>query len=71
MVGKTHTLQKKNNIVSKVISEIWKHTYKFGIEESGNAREVYELDPKNGNNYWKRSKAKEVKNNLVAFEVIP
>lgn len=66
-----HTIKKKDNIISKVASRMWKRTYKFGIEVPGNVREAYELDIKNKNDYWKLAIAKEMKNNRVAFEVIP
>ena len=41
-----YTIKKRNNIISKVASRMWKSTYKFGIEVPGSVHEAYRLDLK-------------------------
>ena len=42
----------------------------FGVEISGSVNEAYKLDQKNGNDFWAKAIAKELKNVIVAFKLL-
>ena len=66
-----HTIKKRDNIISKVTSRMWKKTYKFGIEVPGSVREAYNIDTKNNNTCWRDTITREMKGIRVAFDVLP
>ena len=63
------TLKKKDNIISKVKSQIKKVTHKYGLEVPRNVTHAYELNNKNNNTLWAGDINKKTANVRVAFYV--
>ena len=47
-----------------------KKSHKFGISVPGNVQEAYDLDRQNQSTYWRDAIAKEMKNVMIAFDVL-
>ena len=47
-----------------------KLTHKYGIEVPRTVEQAHKLDAKNGDDYWRKAIAKEMRNVGVAFDVI-
>ena len=65
MVVKRH-----DKIISQIRHRIPKKAMKFGVEVPGSVEEAYKLDQKNGNDFWAKAIAKELKNIIVAFKLL-
>ena len=65
-----YTLRKRDVIVSAVKARTRKVTHKYGIELPTTVEEAYELDRRNGNDYWAKAIAKEMKNVGIAFQLL-
>ena len=63
-------LKKRDRIVNKIIHRVPKKNLKFGVEVPGSVQEAYALDAKYGNTYWHDAIQKELKNIIVAFELL-
>ena len=64
----SHTLKKRDRIVSKTKSQYWTRTYKIGVRIPHSVNEALELDRKNGDTLWRDAISMEMKNVRVAFE---
>lgn len=66
-----YTLRKRDVIVSAIKTRTRKTTHKYGIEIPDTIECAYELDRKNGNDFWAKSIRKEMTNVGIAFEILP
>ncbi len=69
-----HVLKKRDRIISLVCKRTicyLKRTHKFGIEVPKTVKEALALDRKNGNTLWVDAIAKEMKEVLIAFNILP
>ncbi len=69
-----HTLKKRDRIISMVKRQparYLKCIHKFGIEVPKIVAEAKDLDQKNGNTFWTKAIAKEMKEVRKAFEILP
>jgi hypothetical protein len=66
----SHTLKKRDRIISAVKARFIRKDYKFGIKVPNTIAEARLLDKENGDDYWEKSVAKEMKNVRVAFRVL-
>ncbi len=67
-------LTKRNQIISLVCrrtTRYCKRTHKFGIEIPKTVKEALALDRKNGNTLWADAIAKEMREVLIAFNILP
>ena len=64
-----HTIKKRDQIISKVVSRSKKKTHKYGIEVPRDMRHALELDKQNGNTLWAEAIRKEMSKARVAFDV--
>jgi hypothetical protein len=53
-------IKRRNRIIAKVKSRYWKTTHKFGIELPHSVKEAFEIDRRNGNNFWREAIEKEM-----------
>ena len=65
-----HVIKKRDRIIKQIIHRVPKKNMKFGVEIPGSVKEAYELDQKNGNTYWHDAIQKELKNVLIAFQLL-
>ena len=65
-----YTLRKRDAILAAVRLRARKRTHKYGIELPYTAEEALELDKKNGNDFWEKAIAKEMRNNAIAFQIL-
>ena len=65
-----HVIKKRNRIIKQIQHRVAKKGLKFGVEIPNTVQEAYELDRKNGNDLWDRAIKKELKNVLVAFQLL-
>ena len=65
-----HTLKKRDQIISSVSQRVKKRTHKYGIEVPSTVEEAYELDKRNGTTCWRDAIKKEMKNVIVAFDIL-
>ncbi len=65
-----YTLRKRDVILSSVKARVRKLTHKYGIELPTSVKQSYELDKKNGNDFWSKAIDKEMLNAGIAFEVL-
>ena len=63
-------LKKREQIISAVKARLKKKTHKYGVLVPNTVKEAYMLDKEAGNTLWQNSINKEMKNNLVAFQVL-
>jgi len=64
------TLKKRNKVIAAVNSRLKKRSHKYGVEVPRSVREAYELDKINGNTLWRDAIAKEMKNVMIAFDIL-
>lgn len=64
------TLHKRSRIVKQVRHRLAKKSIKFGVEVPNSVTEALALDKKNGNTLWSDAISKELKNVLVAFQLL-
>jgi hypothetical protein len=64
------TLKKRNKIIAAIKTRSKKKTHKYGVQVPKTVREAYELDKINGNTLWRDAIAKEMKNVMVAFDIL-
>ena len=65
-----YTLKKRDRIISAVRNKVKQQSHKYGIEIPRSVQHAYELDKRNGNNYWRKAIEKEMRNVLVAFDIL-
>ena len=65
-----YVLRKRDTIISLVKARVRKTTHKYGIEIPTSIAHAYELDTKNGNDFWKKAIEKEMSNVGIAFEIL-
>ena len=65
-----YTLRKRDRIISAINSRVRKTTHKYGIEVPTSIEHAREIDMKNGNTFWGDAVDKEMKNVVVAFEIL-
>ena len=65
-----YMLCKHDRIISLVKARIRKTTHKYGIEIPTSIAHAYELDRKNGNDFWRKAIEKEMQNVGVAFKIL-
>ena len=65
-----YTLRKRDVILSAVKARVRKTTHKYGIEMPTSVDDAYELDRKNGSDFWAKAIEKEMTNAGIAFEVL-
>ena len=63
-------MKKRDQIISAVNRLVKKKTHKYGIEVPRTVEEAYRLDQKNMNSYWRDAIKKEMKNVIVAFNML-
>ena len=64
------TLRKRDRIISAVRARVRRVTHKYGIEIPTSIEHAYELDRKNGNDFWRKAIEKEMTELGVAFEIL-
>jgi hypothetical protein len=65
-----YVLRKRDIILAKVKTRIRRTTHKYGIEVPTSVEHAFDIDRKNGNNFWREALKKEMTNVGVAFEVL-
>ena len=65
-----HTIKKRSRIISAIKSRMLKKTHKYGIELPRSVEEAYKLDEINKNRFWRDAINKEIKNVMVAFDIL-
>jgi hypothetical protein len=65
-----YTLCKRDRIIASVKSRIRKTEIKYGVELPTSVAHAYELDKKNGNDFWSKAIEKEMSNVGIAFEIL-
>eukprot|EP00957_Ditylum_brightwellii_P014810 1116605-Ditylum_brightwellii.AAC.1 len=63
-----HALKKRKSIISKVRSQYWRATHKFGLRLPHSMKEAYEIDKQNGNDYMCHTIEKEMSRVGISFE---
>ena len=69
-----HVLKKHDRIISLVrkwTTRYLKRTHKFGIEVPKTVKEALDLDCKNCNTLWADAIVKEMKDDCIAFNILP
>ena len=64
----SHTLKKRDRIISKTKSRYWTRTHKFGVRIPHSVNEALELDRKNGDTLWRDAISKEMKTVRIAYK---
>ena len=62
------TMKKRKMIISKLKSNYWERTHKYGIRIPRNVKEAEQIDISNGNKLWMEAIRLEMKNVHIAFE---
>ena len=65
-----YTLRKRDRIVKQVHHRQVKKALKFGIQVPSTYKEAIALDKENGNDLWQKAVDKELKNVIVAFQLL-
>ena len=65
-----HVLKRQERIIKQVRHRLVKKSLKFGVEVPNTVQEAYALDKANGNDLWDKAIKKELKNVLVAFQLL-
>ena len=65
-----YTLKKRDQIISAVNRRVKKKTHKYGLEVPRTVEGAYLLDQKNKNTYWRDAIKKEMRNVVVAFNIL-
>ncbi len=69
-----HVLKKRDRIISlvhKQTTHYLKRNHKFGIEVPKTVKEALDLNRKNANTIWVDAIAKEMREVLIAFNILP
>jgi hypothetical protein len=66
----SHTLKKRDRIISAVRARFVRKDFKFGIKVPNTITEARRYDQENGDTYWEKSIEKEMKNVRVAFDIL-
>ena len=61
------TLRHRDRIISKVKSNYWCTSHKFGIQVINTVKEAYEIDRQSGTHFWTKDIAKEMTNIRIEF----
>jgi hypothetical protein len=66
----SEVIKRQNRIISKVKSQYWKTTYKFGLELPHSVAGAFAIDKQNSNNFWRVAIEKEMSKikGMGAFE---
>ena len=64
------TLKKRDRVIMAVKQRVKKRSHKYGVEVPMSVEDAYNLDRKNGNDFWRRAISKEMKNILIAFDFL-
>ena len=64
----TKTLRRRNNIIKAM--RVPKKLMKYGIKIPGSVEQAYAFDIKNGNNLWRDAVKKELRNVIIAFNLL-
>ena len=64
----SHTLRKRNRIISKVKSCYWRTTHKFGVKLPKSVKEALEIDRLTGTDLWAKAINKEMSCIKVAWK---
>ena len=65
-----HVLMKRQTIINKVRARMTKKHMKFGIDVPTTVLEAERLDTLNKNDFWSKAIAKELKNVIIAFQLL-
>ena len=65
-----HALKKRARLIKKVYKRKRMNRFKYGIEVPTTVDKAYAIDEKNGNNLWRTAIDLEMKNVMVAFDVL-
>ena len=65
----THTIRKRNRIISKVKSRYWKTTHKFGIRLPKTTEEALQIDKITGTDFWRKVVNKDMSKFNIAWKV--
>ena len=65
-----HILRQRNRLIKQVKHRMVKKSLKFGVMVPSSVQEAYSLDKDNGNKLWTDAINKELKNVLVAFQLL-
>ena len=60
----------RNRIISKVKSNYWRTTNKFGISFTKTVEEAFRFDKEAGNYYWERAPNKEISKLKVVWQQV-
>ena len=66
----SHTLKKRDRIISKMKKRYFRRDQKYGIELPKTVQRALEIDKENGNTFWRDAIHKEMKNNAKAFKIL-
>jgi Reverse transcriptase (RNA-dependent DNA polymerase) len=62
------TLRRRGRLISKVKSQYWKRTHKYGIALPHSVKEAIKFDEQKGTGFWQEAIEKEMVNVMSAFE---
>jgi hypothetical protein len=65
-----HTLKQRTRLIKQVQHRMVKKSIKFGVQVPNSVEEAKALDKENGNSLWNDAINKELKNVLVAFQLL-
>jgi hypothetical protein len=65
-----YTLRKRDRIISAVRARTRRVTHKYGVEMPTSVQHAYELDRRNGNQFWTKAIQKEMINVGIAFQIL-
>lgn len=68
-----HALRQRDRVIKavrKAKSKYWSKTHKYGIELPKTVKEALEIDKRTGTDFWRRAIEKEMRNVMVAFEIL-
>ena len=63
-------IKKRAMLINKIKSKGYKSNLKFGLKVPRSVEEAYSIDRENGNDLWDKAIKKELKNVLVAFQLL-
>jgi Reverse transcriptase (RNA-dependent DNA polymerase) len=62
------TLRRRNRFISKVKTQYWKRTHKYGIALPHSLKEAIKFDERTGTHFWQEAIQKEMGNVMTEFE---
>jgi hypothetical protein len=65
-----HALKKRDRLIKKVYKRKRMNRFKYEIEVPSTVDQAYAIDEKNGNKLWRAAIDLEMKNVMVAFDVL-